>query len=118
MCIFVNSCKIIDCVVLLFVNCHLFIVSCKLSTIQAMLACTQGVQLSWKQSKLFYDIFQRRILADTGMTTVRSLFHYITYCLMGLSGSFVNIYIFALAFSGSSADRDLLKSSFPNTLHV
>ena len=53
-CIFVSSCKIIDCVLLLFASCHLFIVSCKVSTIQAIFACTPGVQLSWKQSFLCY----------------------------------------------------------------
>ena len=117
-CVSVKSCKIVDCVLLLFVSCHLFIVICKLSTIQAMLATTQGVQLSWKQSKYFYGIFERRILADAGTTAVRSLFHYITYCLMGLTICSVDIYIFALAFTGSSAGQDLLKRSFWKTLHV
>ncbi len=82
-----------------------------------MLACTQGVQLSWKQSKYFYGIFERRILADAGTTAVRSLFHYITYCLMGLTICSVDIYIY-VAFTDSSAGQDLLKRSFWNTLHV
>lgn len=45
-CIFVSSCKIIDCVLLLFFNCLLFVVGCKLSTIQAILSSTQGMNLS------------------------------------------------------------------------
>jgi hypothetical protein len=43
------------------------------------------MKLLWKQPELYHDVSQRRILAGTGMTTVRSLFHCVTNCLMVLT---------------------------------